>query len=100
MSAEPFDSTSPYASFVPGTLPPRKLNGGLYTGEPFAGDWGNVPVVPDSGDIVNRREFASGNQPICLDRIGNSTPQRVIGTVRVTAINAEFPSQRTSGMNV
>tara|TARA_B110000483_G_scaffold241733_1_gene325511 strand:+ start:761 stop:1120 length:360 start_codon:yes stop_codon:yes gene_type:complete len=30
-------------------IPPKKpeLNGGLYTGEPFRGAWGNVPVIPD-----------------------------------------------------
>lgn len=30
-------------------LPPRDLNGGLYTGEPFKKDapWANVPVIPD-----------------------------------------------------
>lgn len=37
---------SPYPSTA---IPPKKpeLNGGLYTGEPFKGPWGNYPVVPD-----------------------------------------------------
>ena len=37
---------SPYPSTM---IPPKKpeLNGGLYTGEPFRGPWGNVPVLPD-----------------------------------------------------
>ena len=29
-------------------LPPRKVNGGLYTGEPAKGPWGNVPIVPEA----------------------------------------------------
>lgn len=31
-------------------MPPNKpaLNGGLYTGEPFKGPWGNVPVIADA----------------------------------------------------
>ena len=35
--------------------PPRALNGGLYTGEPFAKDapWANVPVVPDVDYMTN-----------------------------------------------
>lgn len=37
---------SPYPSTP---IPPKKpeLNGGLYTGEPFKGPWGNYPVIPD-----------------------------------------------------
>lgn len=37
---------SPYPSTP---IPPKKpeLNGGLYTGAPFEGPWGNVPVIPD-----------------------------------------------------
>lgn len=38
-------------------MPPPKpsLNGGLYTGEPFAKDapWANVPVVPDVGYMIH-----------------------------------------------
>ena len=34
----------------PVALPPPQLNGGLYTGEPFAqgAPWGNTPVKPDT----------------------------------------------------
>lgn len=36
-------------------IPPRALNGGLYTGEPFYKNspWGNVPVIPDSGYMIH-----------------------------------------------
>lgn len=34
-------------------IPPRKVNGGLYTGESSAGTpWGNVPIVPEAGNMV------------------------------------------------
>lgn len=35
------------------SIPPPALNGGLYTGEPFKGPWGNVPVVPDTDYMIN-----------------------------------------------
>lgn len=70
---------------VPGNgtynIPPRKLNGGLYTGEPFApgAPWANVPVIPDAGYMtyVNLR---SANPPAAAltqypggQRPGNNT---------------------------
>jgi hypothetical protein len=40
-------------SFVP--PPPPSLNGGLYTGEPFAhgAPWANVPATPDASYMVH-----------------------------------------------
>lgn len=35
-----------YTSPVP--IIDRKVNGGLYTGEPAKGPWGNYPVIPDA----------------------------------------------------
>lgn len=45
-------------------IPPRALNGGLYTGEPFKKDapWGNVPVIPDAGFMVHYN-LRSANPP-------------------------------------
>jgi hypothetical protein len=44
-------------AFLPNTatIPPRALNGGLYTGEPFLKNapWGNVPVIPDTTYMIN-----------------------------------------------
>ena len=74
VSARPDDASSRYAAFVPGTIPPRKLNGGLYTGERFAGDWGNVPIVPDSGMIANSHQFYAYYQTVSHARPGNNSP--------------------------
>lgn len=44
--------------------PPRALNGGLYTGEPFAkgAPWANVPVIPDV-DYMTNVNLKSANPP-------------------------------------
>jgi hypothetical protein len=49
-------------SYVP--PPPRALNGGLYTGEPFQQNapWANVPVVPDV-DYMTNVNLRSANPP-------------------------------------
>lgn len=41
-----------------------KLNGGLYTGEPFEKNapWGNVPVIPDV-DYMTHQNLRSANPP-------------------------------------
>lgn len=78
---------------MPGTIPDRRPNGGLYTGELFEGPWGNVPIVPDSGSIMNRKEFLASNQAVSFTRPGNSEPMNISNTVRIDAINAEFPSE-------
>jgi hypothetical protein len=33
---------------TPVEIPPRKTNGGLYTGSSATGNWGNFPVIPDA----------------------------------------------------
>jgi len=47
--------TSPVAA------PPRAVNGGLYTGEPFApgAPWANVPIVPDAHIMVQNLQSAN-----------------------------------------
>jgi hypothetical protein len=49
-------------SYVP--PPPRELNGGLYTGEPFlkGAPWANVPVIPDVDYMINVN-LRSANPP-------------------------------------
>lgn len=44
--------------------PEPSLNGGLYTGKPFAPNapWGNVPVVPDTGYMIHYN-LRSANPP-------------------------------------
>ena len=44
-------------------MPPRHVNGGQYTGTPFASAaWANVPIVPDAGNMV-RNGLRIGNEP-------------------------------------
>ena len=43
--------------------PKPKLNGGLYTGEPFKGNYGNIPVSSDIGELVNEN-LRSSNGPV------------------------------------
>lgn len=95
MSAQPFGSTL-YAAAVAGNIPPRKLNGGLYTGEPFAGDWGNRPLCPDAGAIENMGMFWHNKQVVSADRIGNNRPDRVNGRVAFAYVNATFPDHQPS----
>ena len=59
MKFSPYD----YPTYVPPPAP--KLNGGLYTGEPFAKDapWGNVPVIADI-DYMVHYNLRSANPPI------------------------------------
>jgi hypothetical protein len=63
-------------------IPPRKKNGGLYTGEAFSSKaWANVPITPDAGNMVHNG-LRHGNTPpsqaiyqyVCQERQGNSTP--------------------------
>lgn len=95
MSAQPFDASSRYAAHVSGHIPDRKLNGGLYTGEPFAGDWGNVPIVPDSGSISNARYFFAHHHQVSHLRPGNNVPEppRTSDVVVYPDISMIFPKK-------
>jgi len=42
--------------------PPPAYNAGLYTGAPFAGPWGNVPVTPTTSHHINKN-LASAEPP-------------------------------------
>jgi len=57
--------------------PPRKVNGGLYTGTPARGLWGNFPVVPEPNEL--EQNLLSANPPpnaeklpITYNREGNN----------------------------
>lgn len=79
-SARPVENGSHAARFEPGAqIPPRALNGGLYSGERFAGPWGNVPIRPEAGAIAARREFLAWYQGAVLagGRPGNDAPARL-----------------------
>ena len=57
--------------------PPRKVNGGLYTGEPANGPWGNYAVNPEPNDLAKNLLSADPPKdaekiPIAFHREGNS----------------------------
>merc|ERR1711871_972207 len=43
-------------------LPDPPPNGGLYTGAPFNGPWGNIPVSPSTDSMINKN-LVSANPP-------------------------------------
>lgn len=47
--------------------PPFKVNGGLYTGEPAKGPWGNYPVMPEPDDFA--QNLLSANPPPNAEKI-------------------------------
>jgi len=57
--------------------PPRSLNGGLFTGEPFmeGAPWANVPVIPDV-DYMTNKNLRSANPPLqaLFQYPGNTRP--------------------------
>lgn len=57
--------------------PPRELNGGLFTGEPFleGAPWANVPVIPDV-DYMTNVNLRSANPPVqaLFQYPGNTRP--------------------------
>ena len=57
---------------------PPSYNGGLYTGVPFSGPWGNIPVYPTTTNMINNN-LKSANPPPGADvaypgteRLGNN----------------------------
>ena len=97
------------SSFVP--PPPPTLNGGLYTGAPFAPDapWRNFPVIPDAG-FYNYTNLATVSSALPLAqsmvpggslRPGNNTPLMPsdISKSRLSSLNAIcMPDSRSNPM--
>lgn len=59
-------------------IPPRQVNGGLYTGEPFKENapWGNRPIIPEAHIMVsNLASQHPGAQDMIpgTTRLGNNT---------------------------
>lgn len=57
--------------------PPRAPNGGLYTGETAYGNWGNVPVEPETHILAENLLSANPppnahKQPMSYERPGNN----------------------------
>jgi hypothetical protein len=89
-----------YAEARVGSIPPRALNGGLYTGEAFQrdGGWGNVPIVPDTNNYI-RTGLTIGNTPppgarsqTIADR-ASSKHQQNAPTVYINDLDMSFPEQ-------
>lgn len=57
--------------------PPRSLNGGLYTGEPFVKNapYGNFPLIPNT-DYMTNINLRSANPPVeaLYQYVGNTRP--------------------------
>jgi len=72
-------------SYIPLTYEYKpKLNGGLYTGEPFLKDapWGNFPIKPETGQYINQNltsanppPLAQYHYPSAEHRPGNNEPE-------------------------
>lgn len=68
-------------------IPPPKLNGGLYNGQPFSknAEWANIPMRPTTAYFTNMG-LRSANPPIGAlfqmnsgDRMGNNTDDLMPG---------------------
>lgn len=76
-----FNEFAPYQSSQNLNIPPRELNGGLYTGEPFRPNaaYANFPAIPDAGYLIHYNLRSANPPPQALfqyptnDRIGNNT---------------------------
>lgn len=58
-------------------IPPRALNGGLFTGQPFleGAPWANVPVIPDVDYMTNVNLVSAGPPPGAIYQYpGNTRP--------------------------
>jgi hypothetical protein len=68
---------------APSGIPPRKVNGGLYTGSAFPtnASWGNISVVPDAHIYVGENLKSANPPPTATYHIpgytreGNNTQQ-------------------------
>ena len=88
---------SPYNYNGYGSPPELKLNGGLYTGEPFqeGAPWANVPVVADIDYMIHQNLRSANPPPQALFqypgtvRPGNNF-QAMTGIVKPTAESYGF----------
>ena len=66
-------AVSPYlqASGPDVAIAPPSYNAGLYTGVPFNGPWGNIPVAPTTTNMINNN-LKSANPPPGTQRLGNN----------------------------
>ncbi len=89
------------------SIPKPSLNGGLYTGEKFAGPWGNVPAIPDATYMTNVNILSANPQPpfeATFQYPGNTRPGNNIQALKgiengciVSSQSNNVPSGRFSG---
>lgn len=70
-------------------VPPRRLNGGLYTGEPALpkAPWGHIPVVPEAHIYITQNLKSANPPPRATDTIPG-------GGIRVGNSLAKFPNHQ------
>jgi hypothetical protein len=86
---------APYPQ-TPAPIPPRALNGGLYTGEAFApgAQYANVPIVPESTTMINEALLGARPPPGANTqypgglRPGNNDPGALPGVGRYPGTQA------------
>jgi len=71
-------------------IPPRKINGGLYTGEPAVGAWGNVPIVPQSEILID----SFYNLQLSQTAPPEQMKYQAISTIRPGNNHVEFPNHK------
>ena len=88
-----FHSTfSPYPE-TPAQIPPPDVNGGLYTGEKFKGEWGNFPATPDVVYMMRYNLLSSKPPP--------GATCHYPGTLRPGNNNPQYPDvKRINGFNL
>ena len=60
---------------TPTPVPERLVNGGLYTGEPARGPWGNVPVAPEPHILAENLLSATPPPPPNAQKMAMSNPR-------------------------
>ena len=72
-------------STTPIGVPPRQVNGGLYTGVPANGPWGNIPIEPETHTFIDTH-YQKG-----FDKPPPDMKYQAISTIRPGNNNVKHP---------